>query len=146
MVIPFKSSGSQGWTPEFEEWLGFSLRDGEGRAGGTKILRLRKTATIYWVPTVCRSWASLFDMSSLSEFSQKYVCAQSLIHVWLLVIPWTIACLAALSLKFSRQEYWSELPFPTLGSSQPRDQICVSCASCLGRQILYHWATWEAPT
>ena len=146
MVIPFESSGSQGWPPGFEEWLGFSLRDGEGRAGGTKILRLRKTATIYWVPTVCRSWASLLDMNSLPEFSQKYVCAQSLIHVWLFVIPWTIACLAPLSLKFSRQEYWSELPFPTLGSSQPRDQICVSCASCLGRQILYHWATREAPT
>ena len=27
------------------------------------------------------------------------------------------------------------------GSSQPRDQTCVSC---IGRQILYHWATWEA--
>ena len=28
------------------------------------------------------------------------------------------------------------------GSSQPRDQTCVSC---IGRQILYHWATREAP-
>ena len=25
-----------------------------------------------------------------------------------------------------------------------RDQIHVSCSSCTGRQILYHWATWEA--
>ena len=25
------------------------------------------------------------------------------------------------------------------GSSQPRD-----CGSCIGRQILYHWTTWEA--
>ena len=24
------------------------------------------------------------------------------------------------------------------GSSQPRDQICVSCVSCIGRWILYH--------
>ena len=31
------------------------------------------------------------------------------------------------------------------GSSRPRDLICVSCISCIGRQILYHWATWEAP-
>ena len=30
------------------------------------------------------------------------------------------------------------------GSSQPRDQTCVSSVSCIGRQILYHWATWEA--
>ena len=28
------------------------------------------------------------------------------------------------------------------GSSWPRDQICISCISCRGRQILYHWATW----
>ena len=30
--------------------------------------------------------------------------------------------------------------------SQSRDQICVSCIPCTGRQILYHWATWEAPS
>ena len=32
-----------------------------------------------------------------------------------LVTPWTIACQAPLSLEFSRQEYWSELSFPSLG-------------------------------
>ena len=31
------------------------------------------------------------------------------------------------------------------GSSQPMDQTHVSCISCIGRQILYHCATWEAP-
>ena len=30
------------------------------------------------------------------------------------------------------------------GSSQPRDWTCVSCVSCIGRQILYHCATWGA--
>ena len=30
------------------------------------------------------------------------------------------------------------------GSSQPRDQTCVSCIFCIGRQILYHCAPWEA--
>ena len=30
------------------------------------------------------------------------------------------------------------------GSSQPKDQTYISCASCIGRQILYHYATWEA--
>ena len=29
--------------------------------------------------------------------------------------PWTIACQAPLSMKFSRQEYWSGLPFPIPG-------------------------------
>ena len=27
------------------------------------------------------------------------------------------------------------------GSSQPRDRTQVSCVSCIGRWILYHWAT-----
>ena len=30
-----------------------------------------------------------------------------------LVTPQTIACQAALSMRFSRQEYWSGLPFPS---------------------------------
>ena len=29
---------------------------------------------------------------------------------------WTVACQATLSMGFSRQEYWSGLPFPSLGN------------------------------
>ena len=50
---------------------------------------------------------------------------------------------APLSMEFSRQEYLNGLPFPTPGDL-PR--TCVLCVSCIGRQILYHWATWEAPS
>ena len=32
-----------------------------------------------------------------------------------LVTPWTAACQAPLSMGFSRQEYWSGLPFPSPG-------------------------------
>ena len=32
-----------------------------------------------------------------------------------LAIPWTVACQAPLSMGFSRQEYWSGLPFPSPG-------------------------------
>ena len=32
-----------------------------------------------------------------------------------LAIPWTITCQAPLSMRFSRQEYWSGLPFPSPG-------------------------------
>ena len=32
-----------------------------------------------------------------------------------LVTPWTVACRAPLSVGFSRQEYWSGLPFPSPG-------------------------------
>ena len=30
-------------------------------------------------------------------------------------------------------------------SSQPRDQTRISYNSCIGKQILYHWAGWEVP-
>ena len=32
-----------------------------------------------------------------------------------LVTPWTVTCQAPLSMGFSRQEYWSGLPFPSPG-------------------------------
>ena len=39
---------------------------------------------------------------------------KSLSRVRLLVIPWTVAYQAPPSMGFSRQEYWSGLPFPSL--------------------------------
>ena len=36
-------------------------------------------------------------------------------HVQLFAVPWTIVHQALLSMEFSRQEYWSGLPFPTPG-------------------------------
>ena len=36
-------------------------------------------------------------------------------HVQLFAIPWTVALQAPLSMGFSMQEYWSQLPLPSLG-------------------------------
>ena len=36
-------------------------------------------------------------------------------RVWLFATPWTATCQAAQSMAFSRQEYWSGLPFPSPG-------------------------------
>ena len=41
------------------------------------------------------------------------VCTHVLSHLWLFAAPWTIACQAPLFMDFSRQEFWSGLPFPT---------------------------------
>ena len=41
---------------------------------------------------------------------------KSLSHVRLLVTPWTVAYQASLSMVFSKQEYWSGLPFPSPGN------------------------------
>ena len=40
---------------------------------------------------------------------------KSLSRVGLFATPWTVAYLAPLSMGFSRQEYWSGLPFPSPG-------------------------------
>ena len=40
---------------------------------------------------------------------------KSLSRVRLFVTPWTVAYQAPLSMRFSRQEYWSVLPFPSPG-------------------------------
>jgi len=38
---------------------------------------------------------------------------------------------------------WVGMP-PSRGSSRPRDWTDISCDSCIGRQVLYHCAAWEA--
>ena len=69
------------------------------------------------------------------SFNINSMHAQSLSRVWLFVIPWTVARQAPLSMGFSRQEYWSGLPFPPPGVfSQPQDGTCVSC---IGRWIFF---------
>ena len=54
----------------------------------------------------------------------------------------TVAYQASPSMGFSRQKYWSGLPFPPPGDLP--DPGVKTCVSCIGRQILYHQATREA--
>ena len=55
------------------------------------------------------------------KFSPTYkfilvkVKVKSLSRVRLFVTPWTAACQAPLSMGFSRQQYWSGLPFSSPG-------------------------------
>ena len=42
-------------------------------------------------------------------------CVHLLSCVQLFATPWTVARQAPLSMRFSRQEYWSGLPFPSPG-------------------------------
>ena len=44
------------------------------------------------------------------------VCVKSLSRVRLFPTPWTVARHAPLSMGYSRQEYWSGLPFPSPGA------------------------------
>ena len=72
-----------------------------------------------------------------------YIFIHAHLHscVWLVETPRTIAHQIPLSMVSIRQEYWSDCTSSSKTSSQPRDWTHVSC---IGRQILYHWATWEA--
>ena len=72
-------------------------------------------------------------------FGIKFVCAAQLLsRVWHFTTLCTLAHQAPLSMEFFRQEYWKGLPFPS-----PADWTCISCVSCIGRWILYPWATGE---
>ena len=61
--------------------------------------------------------------------------AESHSRVWLFVIPWTVARQAPPSMGFSRQEYWSGLPFPSPGDL-PNPGIKPGSPAC--RRILFH--------
>ena len=50
-----------------------------------------------------------------AQFKTLKVKVKSLSRVQLFPTPWTVAYQASPSMGFSRQEYWSGLPFPTPG-------------------------------
>ena len=54
----------------------------------------------------------LFSKKICTSYCEVVVVFQSLSRVWFFAVPWTEACQAALSMRFSRREYWSRLPFP----------------------------------
>ena len=67
---------------------------------------------------------------------------KSLSHVRLFVTPWTLAYQAPPSIEFSRQEYWSGLPFPSPGDL-PNPGIQPSLPYC--RWILYQLSHQGSP-
>ena len=68
-------------------------------------LKLEKTFTKFLV--------SCFSALDLRELQLKVT---SLSCVWLFATPWTVAYQVPPSMGFSRQEYWSGLPFPSPGA------------------------------
>ena len=72
-------------------------------------------------------------------FNLMFVCCAALLsrfsHLWLFVTLWTVARQAPLSMGFSRQEYWSGLPFPSPGDLPDSGFKPLSLQHC--RWILY---------
>ena len=72
------------------------------------------------------------------------MCAKLLQSHLTLCDPMDCSLPAPLSMGFSRQEYWSELPCPPPRDlPDPRTQ--VSCVSCIGSRFFTTSTTWEAP-
>ena len=67
-------------------------------------------------------------------------------HIRLFTAPQTIARQAPLSMGFSRQEYWSKLPFPTPGDfPSPKIKLAFLMSPALAGGFFITSATWEAP-
>ena len=73
----------------------------------------------------------------------KGVCAQTLSCVQLFATPWTVACQTPLSMRFSRQEYWTGFPFPPPGDLPNSEIESVSPAPLEGRFFTTS-TNWEA--
>ena len=69
-----------------------------------------------------KQWRGWQRIRMLSHFS----------HVRLFANPWNVARQAPLSMGFSRQEYWSRLPFPFLGD-RPNPRIKPRPPALTGR-------------
>ena len=76
---------------------------------------------------------SIYELKFMSQIETTSTCiiyialVKSLSHVRLFVTPWTVAYQALPSMGFSRQEYGSELPFPSPGDIPwPRNWTRVS--------------------
>jgi len=82
----------------------------------TEQLTLQSAYNIAWhmISVCCYDTHSRpgYGISRLGGKERKW---KLLSRVQLFANPWTIAYQAPLSMGFSRQEYWSELPFPSPG-------------------------------
>ena len=81
------------------------------------------------------------SQARILECSLVYIC-MSLSHVWLFATPWTIAheALSVHGISQTRILERVAISFSS-GSSWPRDWTHISC---IGKWILYRWATGDA--
>ena len=116
-----------------------------------------KTSVILYVAIIF-SKILAFNRSTWLSYGEKefwewyqQVCVLSCFScVWLFVTLWAVAHQAPLSMGFSRQEYWSGLPFPS-----PRDLLNPGnlpdtgnptlSISHIGRWVLYQWCHLGSP-
>ena len=84
-------------------------------------------------------------LQKLTQHCKSTMCACMLSlfsRVQLLATPWTVMHQAPMSMRLSRQEYWSGLSYPSPGGlSNPRIEPVSPCGSCIAGRFF----TREAP-
>ena len=110
----FSSSGKQGLLfvtvhgilqARILEWVVFPFSRGSSQPRN-------QTGLSYIAGRVFTTWAI---REAYLKYKKMKVKVKSLSRVWLFATPWTVAHQASPSLGFSRQDYWSGLPFPSPG-------------------------------
>ena len=89
-----------------------------------------------------------FDFFLIFSYKAGGRCAGMCVlsHVRLFSTQWTVARQAPLSMGFSRQEYWSGLPFPAPGDLPIPGFKLVSPAQLMGSLPLSPWGALRPPT
>ena len=91
-------------------------------------------------------WTELNWMVRTLNPNEAKGCMLSYCCVWLFVTRWTVAHKAPLSMEFSRQEYWSGLPFsPPRGLPDPGIKSTSPSSPELASRFFNTEPTWEAP-
>ena len=91
-------------------------------------------------------WATYISLhTSLLQF--LLLLLHHFSRVWLFATPWTVAHQVPLSMGFSRQEYWSGLPFPSPEDlPNPGIKPVSLTSSALAGEFFTTSAPWEALT
>ena len=139
------------WMPDRKEW---NKWEGES----SKILWMymkdwtlsfckgeRETKIVLWFKLIFSClWISIvIDNICTYMWSESCVCAQLCLTLLWPLWTGTPPGSSVHGIFQARILEWVAISY-SRGCSQPWDQTRVSCVSCIGRQILYHWATWEA--
>ena len=114
----------------------------EGSPPSSPIPGILQASTLEW-GAFSNSWNS-FSIPSPMQESEKWKWSRS--GVQLLATPWTAAHQAPLSIGFSKQEFWSGVPLPSLGIPANLFQIRNDASAKVPHSIFQQiWKTQQWP-